>query len=98
MGGNRRATDLVVAGVEPSVAEVLGDGPAKEDRILQHECDPLAKRAQAVLANVSAIDAHTTGEWLVESRNQADRRRLAGAGEPDERNHLARMCLEAYLL
>ena len=40
-------------------------------------------------AHVDAVDQHASGGRVVEARNQADERRLAGAGEADERDHLA---------
>ena len=39
VGGARRRLDLLVAGVQPSVADVVGDGAAEEDGLLRHQRD-----------------------------------------------------------
>ena len=80
--------------VEPAVAQVVGDRAGEQHRILEHDGDALAQRSDAVLAHVDAVDQHASGRRVVEARNQADQRRLAGAREADERDHLARPGLE----
>ena len=90
----RRLLDFGVGGVEPAVAQVVGDRAGKEHGILQHDADALAQRPDLVAVHVDAVDEHASGRCVVEPRNQADERRLAGAGQADERHHLAGLGLE----
>ena len=83
--------DLLRRRVEATVAQVVGDRSGEQDRILQHDRDLLAQRADAVLADVDAVDRQAAAGRVVEPRNQTDERRLAGAGQADQRNHLARL-------
>ena len=81
---------VLEGGVEPAVTdEILGNGPAEQHRVLQHDRDALAQPA-AILRHVDAVDEHAALLGLVEPRNQAGQRGLAGAGQTDERDHLAR--------
>ena len=67
----RRLLDLLVGGVEPPVAQVVGDRAREEHRILQHDRDLLAQRSHAVLPHVDAVDRHAA---------RRSRRRSAGSG------------------
>ena len=81
--------DLRARRVEPAVAQVVGDGAREQHRLLRHDRDLLAQRADAVCADVHAVDQHAAGGRVVKARDQADERRLARAGQTDERDHLA---------
>ena len=82
--------DFLVGRVEPAVAEVVGDRAARTapDPAARSRC-ARAATASVVLADVDAVDQHAARRRVVEARNQADERRLAGAGQADERDHLA---------
>ena len=91
----RRGFDLLVGRVEPAVAQVVGDRAGEEHRILQHDRDAFSRsdRTRYCRTSTPSISTRPDGR-VVEARNQADQRRLAGAGQADERDHLARLGLE----
>ena len=66
-----RAHDLARVASRLAVGDVLPDGRAKQQRVLQHEADLLAQRFQRELADVRAVDA-TRRRRIVEARNQAN--------------------------
>ena len=55
----------------------------------------LRRSAQAVLADVDAVEQHRAAVRVVEARQQADERRLAAARAADDRDGLARRDLDA---
>ena len=57
-----------------------------------------AQPPQLVLRHVDAVDEHAALLGLVEPRNQAGQRGLPGAGQADERHHLARPRDEADIV
>ncbi len=50
---------------------------------------------QGVAADVHAVEQHAAAGGLEEAGNEAGQRRLAGAGQADQRHHLARARHEA---
>ena len=94
----RGLLDFGVGGVEAAVSEVVPDRSGKEHRLLQHDRDLLAERPHFVMPYILAVEDDAAGRRAVEPRNQADERRLAGAGQANERNHLARLRRECDVL
>ena len=54
----RGRLDLLVGRVGPPEADVVGDRPAEEERILQHDAELAPVRAEPHVAKVDAVDAH----------------------------------------
>ena len=87
--GPRGLLDLLGRRIQPSVTEVLGDRPLKQDRVLQHDRDLLAQRSHTVIPHVDAVDEHAARSRVVKPRNQTDERRLARARQANQRDHFA---------
>ena len=96
VGGARRRLDLLVVGVETSVADVVGDGAAEEDGLLRHQRDLAAQRTQPVARRVDAVDEDAAALVLVQPRDEVRGGGLAGAGGADEGDELAGSGLEAH--
>ena len=79
-----------------AVADVAGDRAGEEHRLLRHEADPRAQVLLRHLADVDAVDQHAALVDVVEARDQAGERRLAGAGAADDRGHLAGLRRERH--
>ena len=94
MCGARRLHDLFGRGVEAPVSKVVGNRAGKEHGILEDDGDVLAERGDIVLPDIEAVDQDAAGGRVVEPGNQADERRLAGAGQPDECDHFAGVRVE----
>ena len=74
--------------------DVAGDVAAEEEDVLQHDADVAAQLPEVPLADVDTVDAHVAAAHVVETRQQLDERRLAGAGRADDRDLLAGIHLE----
>ena len=90
--------DLVARRAGPPVADVVRDGPAEKDRVLQHQANLTAERIQGQATDVGAVDAHLAGIGIVETGNQLGDRALAGAARADQRDHLAGTHVEAHVV
>ena len=91
----RRRRHLLVGRLEPAVADVVANRPGEKHGLLRHHRNPLAQRSQPVARHLHAVDQHAARGRLEEARDEAGDGRLAGAGQADERHHLARPGLEA---
>jgi len=81
-----RLTHLLVGGLGLREADVVGNRPREEERILQHDAELTAVRAQLDLAQVVPVDPHRAAVGVVEARDELRQRRLAAAGLADERD------------
>ena len=90
VGRLRSLDDLVHGGVELAVADVLLDRPREEQWLLEDDADLLAERGELDLAQVAAVEQHAARFRVVEAGDQADERRLAGAGRTDDRDARSR--------
>ncbi len=73
--------------------DVLGDIHVPEQRIiLEHEAD--AAPAHRHGERIAAIEQHAPAARLLEPGNDAQQRRLAGAGRPEQRDQFARLDVE----
>ena len=90
LGRARRGLDLGVARVGPAVADVLARRRAEQHRVLRHEADQPAHvaRDRARAMSTPSISTRPVGR-IVEAQQQLERRALAGARRPDERDGLA---------
>ena len=81
--------DLLVAGVQAAVADVLADRAAEQVRGLEHDAQVALEPVQAAPAVVHAVQQDRPGGGFVEPAQQADDRGLAAAGEADQGDGLA---------
>ena len=81
----RRLGDLVVARVGAREADVVGDRAREQERVLQHDAELAAVRAQVELAQVDAVGQDRALERVVEAGDELGERRLAAARLADER-------------
>ena len=86
-GGGCLQVDL--AGVGPPEADVVGDGPVQHPRVLGHQRELVAERAQAQAAQVDPVQLDRAGVGVVEPLQQGEQGRLAGAGGADNADPLA---------
>ena len=94
VGVLRRRDDVFHRRIQTAVANVLGDGAGKQQRLLQYEAELVAQRLERDLPQVHTVEQHTSGDRIVKPWNQADERRLPGAGLADDGNHLTGVRLE----
>ena len=71
--------------------DVVGQRVGEEERLLRHEADRAAEDRERDVAHVDAVDEDGAARRIVQPREQADERRLAGAGRADERDGLPRL-------
>ena len=90
----QRVVDLVVGGVGVAEGDVLAHAGREQRRLLEADRDLRAQRPQRDVAHVDAVDGDAAVGDVVEARHQHGERRLARAGEPDQRERLARLDLE----
>ena len=76
--------DLVLGRVEAAVPDVVADRAAEERRFLGHEADPLAQARRRDAPDVLTIDGDAARRHIPQPWDQADERRLARSGRPDE--------------
>ena len=88
--GPRRALDLGVGGVGAAVGDVVADRAREQERLLGHEAELAAVRAQVEVAHGRRRRRGRRRSRVVEAGDQLHQRRLAGAGLADERDRLAR--------
>src|SRR3712207_1622019 len=81
--------NLLRCSVQLPVGDVLLDGGAEEDRVLEDDPDLLAQGLELVVLYVSPIDPDGTPSGFVEAEDQADQGRLAGSRSADQRHPLA---------
>ena len=88
-GGTRRGFDLGVAGIGPAVADVLARRRAEQHGVLRHEADQPPHVLGIGARDVDAVDEDAPFGRIVEPQQELERRALAGARRPDERDRLA---------
>ena len=81
--------NLALPNAFASEANIVGNGPIKEDRILEHDANVPAHLRGTRGANVLPVEANLTGAWLEESQQQVDDGRLAGAARTHDRRRRA---------
>ena len=87
----RRGGDhLLVGRLGAAEADVVGDRAAEQERILEHDTELAAVRAQLDVPQVDAVDADRAPAGVVEAGDQLRRRRLAATRLADEGDTAAR--------
>ena len=84
----RRRDDLVHRRVEPAVADVVGDRAENSSGSCSTMLICCAQRLERERLDVEAVEQDPPAARVVEPREQADQRALAGAGRPDDRDRL----------
>lgn len=80
--------NLVFAGVESAVCDVVADRAAEEPGVLQNHADVLAQVGAAHLRDVDVVESDSAGVDFVEAHEQVYQGGLAGTGGPDDGDHL----------
>ncbi|CAI7678483.1 unnamed protein product, partial [Penicillium discolor] len=70
--------------------DVLADRRREERRVLERHRDVLPELGERQVAHVDAVQSDPASRHVVQPRRQRRQRRLAAAGEPDERHGLPR--------
>src|SRR5207237_634264 len=83
VGGVRGGDDLLPCGTRGGVGDVLRDAGRKQDRFLQHDGKRAAQVGELVVAQIHTVEQNAAGRGVVEAREQADQRGLAGSRRPD---------------
>jgi hypothetical protein len=65
VGQFRGTDDLGAAGLWPAVGDVLPNGSVKQQRVLQHEADLVAQRADREAPNIGSVDADGACQGIV---------------------------------
>src|SRR5215203_4658235 len=81
--------NLLRGSVQLSVGDVLLDGGAEEDRVLEDDPDLLTQGLELVVLYVFPIDPDGASSGFVEAEDQADEGRLAGSRSADQCHPLA---------
>ena len=87
-----------VAGIGTPKADVVGDGPRKEEGVLGHEAHLLPQGALGDLAHVEAVDLYRALGHVVEAGNQVGDGGLARAGRPHQGDGLSRRDVEVHVV
>ena len=90
----QRVVDLLVRRVGVAERDVLADARGEERGLFEADRDLAAQRPQRRVADVDTVDRHPAVRDVVEARHEHRQRRLARAGEADERDRLTRLDLE----
>jgi hypothetical protein len=86
--------DLLAGRVRAAVGDVVVHGRAEQERVVGNDADLVPQRAGLDLAHVAAVDQHAALGDVVLAPDQADERRLPGAGGAHERHRRAAVDLE----
>src|SRR5262249_56205905 len=98
LGERRGTTNLGLARPTLGAGDVVAHAEPEEQRFLRHDRELRAQRVQRVLPQIAIVEDNASLAWVVEAGNQAQQRRFAAAGRPDDRNALARLYGEAPLV
>ena len=94
----RRLDDFLVGGVGLRVLDVVADRAGEEVRLLQHDADLGAQRVLRDVLDVDVVDHDRAFRHIVQTHQEIDEGRLAGAGMPDHADHLALLHVEVDAL
>ncbi len=97
IGHARGLHHLVVARVQPPVADILHDRIGKHERILQNQPQRAAQVGAADVAQVVPINADRAAVDVVKARQQVGDGCLSRPGRADERNRLAGQGLQRHV-
>ena len=77
-----RLDDLFIGGLQPAVADVLGNRAREQQGLLQDQADLIAERTQGEFAGVNVVQKDPPALGIVKTGNKADERGLARAVGP----------------
>src|ERR1700683_560963 len=97
LGGGRGVADFGVGGVRLADAQVLRDRSVEQQSLLEHDADVAAQPDQLEVADIGAVDRDLTRLRIEGAIEQRQRRRLAAAGRPDQRDAVAGQRLEGQI-
>ena len=81
----------LVACIDRTVTNVLGDGFGKQGDVLRNQCKPTAQFRQIGALGVDSVDENPARLRVIESQGQIEQRALAGAGWSNDSDRLARL-------
>ena len=90
--------DLLPRGLRVSEGDVFRDGHAEQEALLEDDANVPAQVVQIELSHVCPVHQHLPGLGVVESRDQAQERRLARPGRTENRDNLPRFGPEGDVL
>ena len=91
VGGLGGGDDLLIAGVQAAVADVLHDGALEQPGILEHHAEGLPQVGPAEVPHVVSVHPDSAGVDVVEPHEQLDHGGLARAGGANDGHHLPRL-------
>ena len=97
VGGFGRLDHLFARCADAAVGDVVVDGAVEDPGVLQHQRVCAAQRFHRKVLVGHVIHINLAGDGLVEAHQQVDDGCLAGAGGPDDGNHLARLGVEIHV-
>ena len=89
-GGAGGGEDLLIAGVQASVADVLQRRAGKQHRMLWHQRHRLAQLLRVELAHVHPIQTDLALLRIIKTHHQGQQRALAGPGGADQGHRFTR--------
>ena len=90
----RRLAHALIADTLIVQADVAGDRAGEDERILQHRPDVFSQVFLPHIAHIDAIDADRPFLYIIEARDQANKRGLAGARRTHKGNAFSGANLE----
>ena len=93
--GLERDLQLGIRCVLLAPAEILRDGPGKQDGLLRHDTDLAAQLPGRIVAHIDAVDKDTSIRRVIEAGDEIDERGLSGARAADDTDGLAAPHAEA---
>ena len=84
--------DLLVRRIQPSVADILHDRCAEEQRFLRHNANLLPQGIHRHVPDIQAIDPNITTVYIIKPWNEICNGGFSGAAGPYKCNHLSGFC------
>ncbi len=91
-----RIGDLIRCNPVRPKPDILGDRPGEEERILQHHPKAPPQLVQVLLANIDAIDQHSSALHIVKAHHQRRDRCLARTRVPNDSGSCVGLDRETY--
>ena len=86
--GLERDLQLGIRCVLLAPAEILRDGPGKQDGLLRHDADLAAQLPGRIVAYIDAVDKDAPARRVIETGDEIDERGLSGARAADDTDGL----------
>ena len=86
--GLERDLQLGIRCVLLAPAEILRDGPGKQDGLLRHDADLAAQLPGRIVAHIDAVDKDAPARRVIETGDEIDERGLSGARAADDTDGL----------